>query len=58
SPTLDIDLIKLRAKKILPKALELGIFHIVFITLSSEESFFEQGVKFEILPFDKWALSL
>ncbi|MBS4240937.1 ATP-binding protein [Campylobacter vulpis] len=57
SPTLDIDLIKLRAKKILPKALELGIFHIVFITLSSEESFFEQGVKFEILPFDKWALS-
>ncbi|HEC1284993.1 TPA: ATP-binding protein, partial [Campylobacter upsaliensis] len=37
---------------------ELGIFHIVFITLSSEESFFEQGVKFEILPFDKWALSL
>ncbi|HEC1549916.1 TPA: ATP-binding protein [Campylobacter upsaliensis] len=58
SPTLDIDLIKLRAKKILPKALELGIFHIVFITLSSEESFFERGVKFEILPFDKWALSL
>lgn len=58
SPTLDIDLIKLRAKKILPKALELGIFNIVFITLSSEESFFEQGVKFEILPFDKWALSL
>lgn len=57
NPTLDIDLIKLRAKKILPKALELGIFHIVFITLSSEESFFEQGVKFEILPFDKWALS-
>lgn len=57
SPTLDIDLIKLSAKKILPKALELGIFHIFFITLSSEESFFEQGVKFEILPFDKWALS-
>ncbi|MCH5336931.1 MAG: ATP-binding protein [Campylobacter sp.] len=56
SPTLDIDLIKLRAKKILPKALELGIFHIFFITLSSEESFFEQGVKFEVLCFDKWAL--
>ncbi len=56
SPTLDKDLIKLRAKKILPKAIELGIFHIFFITLSNEESFFEQGVKFELLPFDKWAL--
>ncbi|MBK1964467.1 ATP-binding protein [Campylobacter novaezeelandiae] len=57
SPTLDIDLLKLKAKKILPKALELDIFHIFFITLSNEENFFEQGVKFEILPFDKWALS-
>ncbi len=57
NPTLDKDLIKLRAKKILPKALELGIFHIFFITLSNEESFFEQGVKFEIVPFHKWALS-
>lgn len=56
SPTLDIDLIKLRAKKVLSKAIELGIFHIIFITLSSEESFFEQGVKFEVLPFDKFAL--
>ena len=56
SPTLDLDFIKLRAKKILPKALELGIFHIFFITLSNDESFFEQGVKFEVLSFDKWAL--
>lgn len=56
SPTLDIDLIKLRAKKILPKALELGIFHVIFITLSSEDNFFEQGVKFEITPFDKFSL--
>ncbi|EAL6590928.1 ATP-binding protein, partial [Campylobacter coli] len=56
SPTLDIDLIKLRAKKILSKGLELGIFHVVFITLSSEDSFFEQGVKFEVLPFDKFSL--
>ncbi|HEG4737917.1 TPA: ATP-binding protein [Campylobacter coli] len=56
SPTLDIDLIKLRAKKILSKSLELGIFHVVFITLSSEDSFFEQGVKFEVLPFDKFSL--
>lgn len=57
SPTLDKDLIKIKVKKILPKALELGLFHIFFITLSNEESFFERGVKFEILPFDKWALS-
>ncbi|KAA6231312.1 ATP-binding protein [Campylobacter sp. LR264d] len=57
TPTLDIDLIKLRIKKILPKALELNIFHIIFITLSSEEIFYERGVKFEIAPFDKWALS-
>ncbi|WP_139894220.1 ATP-binding protein [Campylobacter jejuni] len=56
SPTLDIDLIKLRAKKILPKALELGIFHVIFITLSSEDSFFEQGVKFEVISFDKFSL--
>ncbi|TEY02038.1 DUF4143 domain-containing protein [Campylobacter sp. US33a] len=56
SPTLDIDLIKIKAKKILPKALELHIFHIFFITLSNEDSFFDQGIKFEILPFDKWAL--
>ena len=56
SPTLDLDFIKLRAKKILPKALELGIFHIFSITLSNDESFFEQGVKFEVLSFDKWAL--
>ncbi|RQD98081.1 ATP-binding protein, partial [Campylobacter hepaticus] len=56
SPTLDIDLIKLRAKKILSKALELGIFHVIFITLSNEDSFFEQGVKFEIIPFDKFSL--
>ncbi|TKX31485.1 DUF4143 domain-containing protein [Campylobacter estrildidarum] len=57
SPTLDIDLIKIRAKKILPKVIDIGIFHIIFITLSSEDSFFEQGVKFEVLPFDKFALS-
>ncbi|EAJ8460450.1 ATP-binding protein, partial [Campylobacter jejuni] len=56
SPTLDIDLIKLRTKKILPKALELGIFHVIFITLSSEDSFFEQGVKFEVISFDKFSL--
>ncbi|WP_139897011.1 ATP-binding protein [Campylobacter jejuni] len=56
SPTLDIDLIKLRAKKILPKALELGIFHVIFITLSSEDNFFEQGVKFEVISFDKFSL--
>ncbi len=58
SATLDIDLIKLRAKKILPKALENGISHIVFISLSTEQSFYENGVKFEVLPFDIWALSL
>ncbi|MDO4673541.1 AAA family ATPase [Campylobacter sp.] len=57
SPTLHKDLIKIKAKKILPKALELGIFHISFITLSNEGNFFERGVKFDILPFDKWALS-
>ncbi|MCX2683768.1 ATP-binding protein [Campylobacter sp. MIT 21-1685] len=57
SATLDVDLITIRARKILPKALELGVFHIFFITLSSEKSFFEQGVKFEIVPFEKWALS-
>ncbi|WP_373451533.1 ATP-binding protein [Campylobacter bilis] len=56
TPTLDIDLIKLRAKKILFKALELGIFHVIFITLSNEDSFFEQGVKFEVIPFDKFSL--
>ena len=56
SPTLDIDLIKIRARKIVSKALELGIYNVIFITLSSEESFLEQGVKFEILPFDKFAL--
>ncbi len=54
SPTLDIDLIKLRAKKILPKALELEFFHVIFITLSSEDNFFEQGVKFEVISFDKF----
>lgn len=58
SATLDIDLIRLKAKKILPKALELGILHVVFITLSTEKSFYENGVKFEIIPFDAWALSL
>lgn len=58
SATLDEDLIKLKARKILPKALELGILHIYFITLSSEGSFYEKGVQFEILPFDKWALGL
>ncbi|TQR61342.1 ATP-binding protein [Campylobacter troglodytis] len=58
SPTLDLDLIKLRAKKMLAKALELGILHIVFITLSTEESFYEDGVKIDILPFDVWALGL
>lgn len=58
SATLDIDLIKLRAKKILPKALESGILHIVFISLSTEQSFYENGVKFEVVPFDIWALSL
>lgn len=58
SPALDIDLIKLRAKKILPKALESGILHIVFISLSTEQSFYENGVKFEVVPFDIWALSL
>lgn len=57
SATLDIDLIKLKAKKILPKALEFGILHIVFITLSTEQSFYERGVKFELIPFDAWALS-
>ncbi|TKX34729.1 ATP-binding protein [Campylobacter taeniopygiae] len=56
SPTLDIDLIKIRARKIVSKALELGIYNVIFITLSSEDSFLEQGVKFEILPFDKFAL--
>ena len=56
SPTLDIDLIKLKAKKLLSKALEIGILHIVFITLSTEASFYERGVKIEILPFDAWAL--
>lgn len=58
SPTLDFDLIKIKAKKILPKALEANIFHIVFISLSTEQSFYESGVKFEVLPFDIWALSL
>ena len=58
SATLDIDLIKLRAKKILPKALESDILHIVFISLSTEQSFYENGVKFEVVPFDIWALSL
>ncbi|EAM0529304.1 ATP-binding protein, partial [Campylobacter jejuni] len=40
----------------LPKALELGIFHVIFITLSSEDNFFEQGVKFEVISFDKFSL--
>lgn len=57
SATLDIDLIKLKIKKILPKALESSISHIVFITLSTEQSFYEYGVKFELIPFDIWALS-
>lgn len=56
SPTLDISFIRLKAKKLLPKALEIGIFHIVFITLSTEHSFYENGVKVEVLPFDSWAL--
>lgn len=58
SATLDIDLIKLKAKKILPKALESNIVHVIFITLSTEQSFYENGVKFELIPFDVWALSL
>ena len=57
APTLDVDLIKIKAKKITSKALELRIYHIIFITLSSEGEFAEQGIKFEILPFDKFALS-
>lgn len=56
SPTLDIALIELKAKKLLSKALEIGIFHIVFITLSTQHRFFESGVKVEALPFDEWAL--
>ncbi|KGI55577.1 ATP-binding protein [Campylobacter sp. MIT 97-5078] len=53
----DIDLLRLKAQKILPKVLEKEIFHVVFITLSSQDQFFEQGVKFEIVPFETWALS-
>ncbi len=56
SPTLDIALIELKAKKLLSKALEIGIFHIVFLTLSTQHRFFESGVKVEALPFDEWAL--
>lgn len=56
SPTLDIDLIKIKAKKLASKALELGILHIIFITLSTEARFYERGVRVEILPFDTWAL--
>lgn len=53
----DVDLLRLRARKILPKLLENEVFHVVFLTLSSQMQFFEQGVKFEILPFETWALS-
>lgn len=57
TPTLDIDLIKLRIKKILPKAKELNIKQIYFISLSNEYSFYEENIKIEILPFYEWALS-
>ncbi|HJE65943.1 MAG TPA: ATP-binding protein, partial [Campylobacter avium] len=57
-PLLDVDLLILKAKKLIPKALEANIFHIVFISLSNENSFYESGVKVEILPFENWALSL
>lgn len=57
-PLLDVDLLVLRAKKLIPKALEANVFHIVFISLSNEKSFYESGVKVEILPFENWALSL
>ncbi|TQR32431.1 DNA-binding protein [Campylobacter sp. MIT 99-7217] len=56
TPFLDTELIKIRAKKILSKALQMQIFHIIFITLSNEEIFYEQGVKFELISFEKWAL--
>lgn len=58
SPTLDLDLLKIKARKILPHALEQGVSKLVFITLSTEFSFKEKGVKIEILPFEEWALSL
>lgn len=58
SAVLDVDLIKLKALKIIPKALELGISKLIFITLSNENSFHKDGVKVEITPFESWALSL
>ena len=54
----DVDLLVLKAKKLVYKALELGIFHIIFISLSNETIFYEEGVKVEVLPFENWALSL
>ncbi len=53
----DKTLLILKAKKILAKALENDIFHLVFITLEDEEILYEKGVKIELIPFDKWALS-
>ena len=54
----DLDLLVLKAKKLVYKALELGIFHIIFVSLSNEKKFYEEGVRVEILPFENWALSL
>lgn len=53
----DKALLVLKAKKILSKALENEILHLIFITLGDEEIFYEKGVKVELVPFDKWALS-
>lgn len=57
APLLDLDLIKIKAKKILSKALEMKLSHIIFITLSNEQRFYEQGVEFEVLSFEQFALS-
>lgn len=53
----DKSLLILKAKKLILKALENQIFHLIFITLNDEEVFYEKGVKVELISFSNWALS-
>lgn len=54
TPTLDIDLIRLKATKVSAKSLK----KLFFITLSTANSFKMGDLSVEVVPFESWALSL